>query len=143
MAARGFAAEIAPDAAAIGAACNLIVTTTPATEPILLAEHIRPGTHINAIGSDTPDKQELDAAILARADLVIADSLPQSLLRGEISQALRAGAFEESKAVELGNVIAGRIPGRTSADQITVFDSTGVAVQDIQIAKAVLEGAGD
>ena len=143
MAARGFAVGIAPDAAAIGAACNLIVTTTPATEPILLAEHIRPGTHINAIGSDTPDKQELDAAILARADLVIADSLPQSLLRGEISQALRAGAFEESKAVELGNVIAGRIPGRTSADQITVFDSTGVAVQDIQIAKAVLEGAGD
>jgi len=143
MAARGFTVGIAPDAAAIGEACNLIVTTTPATEPILLAEHIRPGTHINAIGSDTPDKQELDTAILARADLVIADSFPQSLLRGEISQALRAGAIKEFDVVELGNVIAGRAPGRTSDDQITVFDSTGVAVQDIQIAKAVLEGAPD
>ena len=143
MAARGFAVGIAPDAAAIGAACNLIVTTTPATAPILLAGHIRPGTHINAIGSDTPEKQELDTAILAGADLVVADSIEQSLLRGEISQALRAAAIDESKLVEIGTIIAGRAPGRTAEDQITVFDSTGVAVQDIQIAKAVLERTPD
>jgi ornithine cyclodeaminase len=139
MADAGFTVGIAPDGAAIGAACNLIVTTTPATTPILLAEHIRPGTHITAIGSDTPEKQELDAAILAGADVVVADSIPQSRLRGEISQALGVGAIEESKVVELGNVIAGKSPGRTAEDQITVFDSTGVAVQDIQIAKAVID----
>ena len=139
MAAAGFSVGIAPDAAAIGAACNLIVTTTPATTPILLAEHIRPGTHITAIGSDTPEKRELDSAILAGADVVVADSIPQSRLRGEISQALRAGAIEESKVVELGTIIAGKAPGRTADDQVTVFDSTGVAVQDIQIAKAVID----
>ncbi len=142
MVALGFQIEIARSAAELAARCRLIVTTTPATAPLLFAADIRPGTHITAIGSDTPHKQELDAAILAKADLVIADSLPQARLRGEIHKALAAGAIDESRIVELGAVIARRRPGRTRADEITVFDSTGVAVQDIKIAAAVAARLG-
>lgn len=115
---------------------NLIVTTTPAHEPIINVDQIRPGTHITAMGSDTPDKQELDAKILAKADLLVSDSIEQSMLRGEIHQALKAGTITKDKILELGNVIASG-EGRTSEDQITIADLTGVAVQDIKIAEAV------
>jgi ornithine cyclodeaminase len=124
------------------AKCNLVVTTTPATEPLLQADDVRPGTHINAIGSDAPHKQELDPGILARASLVVADSRSQCRERGEIARALDAGAISPDQVTELGDVIAGKAPHRTSDDQITVFDSTGVAVQDIQIASAVARALG-
>lgn len=137
MAAKGFKVETTTDADNIMASCNLIVTTTPATEP-LLSGPVRPGTHISAIGSDTHDKQELDTEILRQADVVVADSIVQCLERGEICQAMKAGAIAESDLVELGNIIAGDAPGRESDEQITIADSTGVAVQDIQISKAVL-----
>jgi ornithine cyclodeaminase len=137
MAAQGFNIETTTDAGKIMASCKLIVTTTPATEPILTGQ-AQPGTHISAIGSDTHDKQELDAEILRQADLVVADSIVQCLERGEIHQAMKTGAISESELVELGNIIAGDAPGRTSDEQITIADSTGVAVQDIQISKAVL-----
>jgi ornithine cyclodeaminase len=137
MAAKGFEVSTTTDADDILASCNLIVTTTPATEPILSGA-VQPGTHISAIGSDTHDKQELDADILKQADLVVADSIVQCLERGEIHQAMKSDAISESELVELGNIIAGNAPGRTSDEQITVADSTGVAVQDIQISKAVI-----
>jgi ornithine cyclodeaminase len=117
--------------------CNLVVTTTPAKEPLLGVAGLRPGTHITAVGSDTPQKQELDAAMLSLADVVVADSIEQCLVRGEIHRALNAGAIERDDVVELGDVIDGRVAGRTSEDQITVADLTGVAVQDIKIAEAV------
>ncbi|WP_120632717.1 ornithine cyclodeaminase family protein [Ruegeria sp. EL01] len=117
---------------------RLIVTTTPSEQPLLKAPMIRPGTHITAIGADTPEKTEIAPEILALADVVIADSLTQCELRGEIWQALRAGVLHKGKAVELGNVISGQSSGRENEDQITVADLTGVAVQDIAIAKAVL-----
>jgi ornithine cyclodeaminase len=142
MAAEGFDVAVTKDPAELGATCNLIVTTTPADEPLLKADDIRPGTHINAIGSDAPHKQELDAAILARASLVVADSRSQCRERGEIARALGAGAISPDQVSELGDVIAGRAPRRTADDQITVFDSTGVAVQDIQIASAVARAVG-
>ena len=119
--------------------CNLIVTTTPATDPLLQASWIQPGTHITAMGSDTPGKQELDAAILQQADVVVADSISQCVERGEVAKALEAGAICEEDVVELGNVISGDSVGRSSNDQITIADLTGVAVQDIQITKAVLK----
>jgi len=125
----------------IPATCNLIVTTTAASEPLFSARHLRPGTHITAIGSDTPHKQELDCAVLARADRVVADSIEQCLLRGEIYRALEAGAIQRQDITEIGHIISGETSGRTSDDQITVFDSTGVAVQDIRIAALVLEGS--
>lgn len=137
MSALGYEVVTTRDAAEIGAACNLIVTTTIAETPILLNEHIKPGTHITAMGSDNPHKQELDAAILAKADCVIADSIEQCRSRGEIFQALAAKAIVGSDVKELGNIISDPTKGRTSDTDITIFDSTGVAVQDIQIALAV------
>jgi len=134
----GFTVATTLDAADIQASCNLIVTTTASRTPILKSK-LQPGTHVTAMGSDTPDKQEVDAGILERADLVVADSVPQCLERGEIAQALKTNAISESEIVELGSIIAGDAEGRTSEDQVTVADLTGVAVQDIQISKAVFE----
>jgi ornithine cyclodeaminase len=121
----------------IAAHCNFIVTATPSKSPLLSASLIRKGTHITAMGSDTPEKHELDPRILQEADIVVADSISQCLLRGEIHQALKAGVLEKERIVELGNVIVNPELQRTSEEQTTVADLTGVAVQDIQITKAV------
>jgi len=121
----------------IAAHCNLIVTATPSKSPLLSADKIRKGTHITAMGSDTPEKIELDPKILQDADIIVADSISQCLLRGEIHQALKAGVLEKERIVELGNVIVNPDLQRTSEEQTTIADLTGVAVQDIQIAKAV------
>jgi ornithine cyclodeaminase len=124
----------------ICANCNLIVTVTPSKSPLLSADKIRKGTHITAVGSDTPQKIELDPAILQKADIVVADSISQCLLRGEIHHALAAGVLEKERIVELGSVIIHPELRRGSVEQITIADLTGVAVQDIQIAKAVYRG---
>jgi len=123
----------------IAATCNLIVTATPSHTPLLRAEQIREGTHITAMGADTREKNELDPAILQKADRVVADSIEQCRVRGEIFHALEAGVLVDSDVVELGNVIAHPQLRRASDSQITVADLTGVAVQDIQISKAVYE----
>jgi ornithine cyclodeaminase len=123
----------------IAATCNLIVTCTPSHTPLLRAEQIREGTHITAMGADTAEKQELEAAILGKADFVVADSIEQCLVRGEIHHALKAGVLKKSDIRELGKVIVDRALQRTSDSQITVADLTGVAVQDIQISKAVYQ----
>ena len=117
--------------------CNLIITATPATSPLLSADQIQKGIHITAMGSDTPEKNELDPRILQKADIVAADSISQCLLRGEIHHAIKAGVLRQEDIVELGNVIINKELQRTSEDQSTVADLTGVAVQDIQITKAV------
>ena len=135
----GFSVDTTLDAEAVTANCSLIVTATVATAPLLRDGQIRPGTHITAVGADAAHKQELDPAILKRADRVVADSLSQCRVRGEIAHALRAGLIREDHVLELGKVIAGEATGRTADSQITVADLTGVAVQDIQIAKAVFE----
>jgi len=121
----------------VAAAANLIVTCTPATRPILKAEWIRPGTHITAVGSDTAAKQELEAGILAKADRIVVDSLSQSELRGEVFKAVSAGVIGRDRLVELGRVITDEKLRRVSENELTVADLTGVAVQDIQISKAV------
>jgi len=121
----------------VAAAANLIVTCTPSTRPLLEAAWIRPGTHITAVGSDTAVKQELDPAILARADRIVVDSLSQSELRGEAYRAVSAGAISRDRLVELGRVIEDETLRRSSDEETTVADLTGVAVQDIQISKAV------
>lgn len=137
MEAHDFIIETTRSTADILRACNLIVTATPATEPLLTATDLQAGTHITAIGSDTPYKQELDPAILRDADVVVADSIQQCLVRGEVHKAIRAGYLVQEELVELGDIIAGHTTGRTSDDQVTVADLTGVAVQDIKIATAV------
>ncbi len=122
---------------------NLIVTTTAAKAPLIHAEQIRPGTHITAMGSDDDGKQELDARLLQKADLVVADSRSQCLAYGEISHAVKQRLIEESDILELGEVIRDPALARTGEEQITVADQTGVAVQDIQIAKMVSRAAKD
>lgn len=137
MQAAGFEVGLTSDPAEVAAACNLLVTATPAQQPFLSVDMIQPGTHITAMGSDTSYKQELDSRILEKADLVVADSVVQCLERGEIARALAGGFLSEQDVVELGTIIAGDTAGRESEEQVTVADLTGVAVQDIQIAKAV------
>jgi len=117
--------------------CKLIVTTTPATQPLIKAADIQAGTHITAVGSDTATKQELDSEILTKADIVIADSIPQSQSRGEIFRAVQNGTITPEKVTELGNALQNKSLQRQNDEQITVADLTGVAVQDIMIAKAV------
>lgn len=129
--------EIADTPEQVAEKCSLIVTSTPAKEPLLKADSIRPGTHITAMGSDTAEKIELDPEILGRADLVVVDSLSQSETRGEVFRAVEAGALSRGSVSELGAVISGQVEGRTSDNQITVCDLTGVAVQDLMIAEAV------
>ncbi|MCE7741221.1 MAG: ornithine cyclodeaminase family protein [Candidatus Heimdallarchaeota archaeon] len=133
----GFEVETTMNPEDITSTCNLIVTCTPSKTPLISADLIQEGTHITAIGSDTPEKQELDSAILQRADRVIVDSIDQCMLRGESFKAMLAGMMTKDKMVELGNIIGDENLRRQSDEEITVVDLTGVAVQDIQIAKAV------
>lgn len=136
----GFSIQVTQNTDEVASNTSLIVTTTASTKPLLKAEQIRKGTHITAVGSDTPEKQELDPAILTKADRVVADSISQCVERGEIAHALQKELIDLKQVVELGQIIiSGQDSGRTIQDQITVVDLTGVAVQDIQIAKAVYE----
>ena len=133
----GLDLKTATDMDELVARCNLIVTTTPAKEPLIWADQVQKGTHITAMGSDDHGKQELEAGLLAKADLVIADSISQCVDHGECFHAVQQNMIEENSILELGNVIKNPESGRTSEEQITVADLTGVAIQDIQIAKMV------
>lgn len=117
--------------------CNLIVTTTSANTELIKAEQIQKGTHITAMGSDTIEKQELDPNILKIADKVIVDSISQSKERGEVYHALKRNIISEDKLIEIGTMIENSSFQRNSENEITIGDLTGVAVQDIQITKAV------
>lgn len=117
----------------------VVITTTPARSPYLRPEWVGEGTHITAMGSDGPGKQELFPEVLALADRVFADSLQQCLAYGEIHSAIASGHLrKEDVAGELGEVILGRVPGRQDDRQITVCDLTGVGVQDAAIAQLAL-----
>ena len=143
MVQQGFFVSTTKDINELTSQCNLIVTTTTSRQPLISCKQVQKGTHITAVGSDTPSKQELDQVILGEADLVVADSISQCLERGEIFHAFKEGILQQDDIVELGQVIEGKIEGRTSEDQITIADLTVVAVQDIQISKAVYEGTNE
>lgn len=129
-----------PEEAARGS--NIIITATPSRKPILLGEWISPGTHITAMGSDSPDKQELDTSVLARADRIIVDSVVQCVIQGEIHHAVRVGILKETDVDgELGDVISGKVPGRLNDTEITICDLTGVGVQDAAISKIAYQKA--
>lgn len=113
----------------------VVVTTTPAQEPLLRAEELHERLHITAVGSDGTGKQELDPRVLARADRLVCDLKSQCFRLGELQHGLRAGLFNEhSPVLELGELTSGKASGRTSENQITVCDLTGVGVQDTAIA---------
>ncbi len=122
---------------------DIIVTTTPAEQPILMAEWLEPGQHLTAMGSDAEHKNEIDPAAFARATY-IADRLSQTRILGELHHAIKAGAVTPDRQfVELGAVIAGKAVGRSSADEITFADLTGTGVQDTAIANLALARAKD
>jgi ornithine cyclodeaminase len=118
--------------------CNLIVMCTASEKPLIEKDQIKGKIHITAMGSDTPNKQELDSSVLSKADLIIADSRSQCEVRGEIHHAIKNKIVSMDSIVELGEIINGDRQGRTTGSKLTVADLTGVAVQDIQISKAVL-----
>ncbi|HAT38131.1 MAG TPA: ornithine cyclodeaminase family protein, partial [Gemmatimonadetes bacterium] len=107
---------------------RLIVTATSAHEPVLRADHVQPGTHITAMGSDDDGKQELGVDLLGQADRIVADSVSQCRQYGECVHAINAGVISLDDIAELGAVVSGSTDGRTSDDQITIADLTGVAV---------------
>jgi ornithine cyclodeaminase len=134
--------EIASSLEAAVRQADLVITTTSSEEPLLRAEWLKPGVHITAVGSNQPYKQELDVAVLQQADVIIADKLGQCATAGEIHHALTAGVITLDRVQgELGELITGKIPGRTRPDQITVADLTGLEVQDTAIATLALEKA--
>jgi alanine dehydrogenase len=126
---------------------DVVVTVTPARGPIVMNEWIAQGTHIAAIGADKSGDQELDPEILKRARIFV-DDIRQCRSDGEINVPLRRGQLrEEDIAGEIGEVITGRKKGRTSEAEITVFDSTGIALQDsatvpLEYERAVAAGVG-
>jgi ectoine utilization protein EutC len=120
-------------AARTGAA--IVVTTTPATTPFLEAEWLEPGQHVIAMGSDAEHKNEITPEALVRCDRYVADSLAQTRRLGELHHAIAAGLVGADQAfVELGDVVAGKAPGRVRPDEITLADLTGTGVQDTAIA---------
>jgi ectoine utilization protein EutC len=139
MRADGFDARAAATPQAVCAQADVIITATPSRQPLIQAGWLRPGHHVTALGADSPGKQELEAACLARADLLVADRLTQCASFGELRHALDAGVMRADRVhAELGEIVAGRKPGRTHADQITIADLTGVGFQDTAIASRAL-----
>jgi alanine dehydrogenase len=120
---------------------DIVITATPSLEPLINDEWVHPGTHITAVGSDGKGKQELDVRLLQRAKVVV-DKVNQSLEIGELQHAI-AGGFSADKMIhaELGEICAGLKPGRESDEEITVFDSSGVSIQDLVVASYLVRRA--
>ncbi|NVK16309.1 MAG: ornithine cyclodeaminase family protein [Rhodobacteraceae bacterium] len=122
------------------AEADVIISITSAFAPSLMADHVSPGTHIACMGTDTKGKQEVEAGLLVKAD-VFTDEVAQSISIGEAQHAVAQGLIQESDVAQIGAVINGTNPGRTSDDQITLFDGTGVGLQDLAVAASVVEVA--
>jgi len=119
---------------------DILVTCTPARSPVVRGEWIEEGMHISAVGADMAHKRELDSAVYARANKWVTDLVKQALITGEIAQALADGAItEKSMHATLGEIVAGQKKGRENDAEITVFKSTGMAIQDVATAKRVYE----
>lgn len=122
---------------------RLIVTATASTTPLIRAAWVAKGTHVTSVGTGSPEKVELEPALLARADKVVVDLLAQAERFGNLRHAIAAGALRRDQVHgELGAVVAGRLAGRESAREITIADLTGVGVQDAAVAQVVTEALG-
>lgn len=120
---------------------DIVVTTTPSTKPVVEEQHIRPGTHINAIGADAKGKQELETSLLLKAKIFV-DDMEQASHSGEINVPLSEGTLKLNDVYgTLGQVVANLKKGRENSEEITIFDSTGLAIQDIICAKLVYKKA--
>jgi len=133
--------KVAKDAKDCVVESDIVVTATSSRGPIVMDDWVRPGTHFNCIGADAPGKQEMDPKVLKRARLVI-DDWEQASHSGEINVPLVKGELTKDDVnAEIGQIVAGLKPGRESADQITVFCSTGLAIQDCLTAKIAYDAA--
>ena len=140
MESKGFTVHTVSSPQEVAEHCNFIVTTTASPKPLLYKKDIRPGTHITAIGADSPGKQELDPEILLTANRVIVDHKAQCFDHGECAHLSRQDLYQNNVNLsELGDLLVTKSHGREADTEITVADLTGVAVQDIQIAKSVLK----
>ncbi|MBI2869454.1 MAG: ornithine cyclodeaminase family protein [Chloroflexi bacterium] len=123
------------------AASDIVCTVTPTRQPVVMRSWVKPGVHINAVGADAPGKEELEPAVLSAA-AVFVDDIKQASGGGEINVPVSRGLFKiEDIRATLGEVITGQKTGRASAGDITVFDSTGVAIEDIAVARLVYQKA--
>jgi ornithine cyclodeaminase/alanine dehydrogenase-like protein (mu-crystallin family) len=123
-------------------AADRLVTVTPGHELVLPEGSLRAGQHVSLMGADGPGKAEIAVAELGRAQ-VFCDDWEQASHNGELAHAVEEGVLDRDDVTELGAVLAGAAPGRRSNDEITAFDSTGLAIQDLAIALAAIERAGD
>ncbi|MCA1561978.1 MAG: ornithine cyclodeaminase family protein [Acidobacteria bacterium] len=139
----GFDASTAATPEAVCRDADVLICATPARSPLVRTEWLREGMHVTAVGSDSPGKQELYPDCLKRADLIVVDRLAQCAEFGELRHAIDARLMALADVHgELGQVVAGRLPGRTNDRQITIADLTGVGFQDTAIASAALEFVG-
>ena len=138
--AEALAAELGWDVGDRGkaAAQDVVVTVTPGAEPVILASDLRPGQHLAVLGADAIGKAEVEPAALERCRL-FCDEWEQAAGGGELAGAVAAGVVSRDDVTQLGDVIAGRAEGRRSAEEMTLFDSTGLAIQDLAIATAAYE----
>ncbi|MGF1657807.1 MAG: iminosuccinate reductase BhcD [Rubrimonas sp.] len=127
----------AVDRETLGAQADVIITIASANSALMMKDWVKPGVHLACMGTDTKGKQEVDPALLAAAT-VFTDEVAQSVTIGEAQHAVAAGLIAESAITPIGDVITGEHKGRTSEDEITLFDGTGVGLQDLAIAKAAL-----
>lgn len=138
----GVAVEPAASAEETVRGSDLIGTVTTAAQPLFEAEWLAPGAHINAAGSNALIRQEISEATLKRCGLIVVDSVPTALAEaGDLLPLLEKGRLHSRQLVELGDVLIGRQPGRTSAEQVTIFESQGMAIQDLAVALRVLAAA--
>lgn len=122
----------------LGAQADVIITITSSLKAILMDAQVRPGTHLACMGTDTKGKQEVEAALLGRAT-VFTDEVAQSVSIGEAQHAIAAGLIDEGAIVEIGAVINGAHQGRSSFEEITLFDGTGVGLQDLAVASKAVD----
>lgn len=140
-AALGIDVSATDDLAAAARKSDVIITCTPSRVPILGPDAVRPGTFVAAVGADNPEKHEIAPALLA-ASRIVADVIEQAATIGDLHHALVAGVVTRADVhAELGEIVAGRKPGRCSPEETIVFDSTGMALQDVAAAAAVYERA--
>jgi alanine dehydrogenase len=119
---------------------DIIVTATTSSKPVVEGEWISPGTHVNAIGANFPQKHELDDAAIARASRIAVDFLEQAKMEaGDLIQAFATEPARWNSVVELSQIIAGKIPGRENETEVTLFKSSGIAIWDVAVAKKVYE----
>ncbi len=131
--------RLAPDSRETALASDILVTATPSEVPLVRQDWVRPGTHINAIGADAQGKQELDPEILKAAKVVV-DDWAQASHSGEINVPLSKGDItRDTIYASLGEIVAGKKPGRMTPEEITVFDSTGLVIQDLSLGLAIFQ----